>query len=350
MVVRGATVSDFPHINSLRAQRTNISRPESYFSFLEDNPAGKPMIWVAYEEERLVGYLIAVPHIMQEHGRTFLSYMVAEAVVVQDLEGTGIYKALTGKAYASMAEQGAVLRYEYPYGSALYAQTNRLGATYIEDIPVGIKIFSFRKHLKGRMRNQWLASIMGQIADWINRPREAGIKKVRSEAVIRSFKPTALELELFWTRVAKEYPLCIHRSCAFLSWRLQERAGAHQYHILGAMIDDLEGYVIYKVEERRLDYDQVVKAGYIMDLVASSEDIAYDLLSAVEDRIRQDVDFLALWMPREAHFESLGQQMRYRSTRLKIAMVGDFFDESYDKDEWLRAKNWHIMPLDADLY
>ncbi|NLY09706.1 MAG: GNAT family N-acetyltransferase [Tissierellia bacterium] len=349
--ITNTSFADREAMDNLLISRMAVSRDQDYKDWLDNSPFGKSIAKGAFLGDKLVGYVKAVPVKMNDKGKEYFAYISTEAVVDQQYEDKDIYKSIAKEIYDEMRENGANLRYEYPIFGALIAQTNKLNATYIEDISVYIKIFSFKKHLTGRMKNKFMAGIMGGIADSINKLKIKPVKKENSSFEYRDISFFNIEHDEFWNLRKLYVPMSVDRCSEYLNWRFFMHPEREKYKAVGAYDNnELVGYVIYKREEKTLDKNNPVVLGHIMDLVGINDAVANSLLDEVERILEQDADFLTFWSARGGIYSHLGGFRGYRMTKVKIAMVGQVLNEDIDAEETLRSKNWYIMPIDSDIF
>lgn len=145
MTIRQSTPADKPSILSLLNQELgetryfNWPRDEAFWHWkYESNVFGKPVIFVAEADGKLIGSRTLWPWEFVCRGRALKAFQPGDTVVHSDFQGKGIFSKLNKKSVPYIVETGIPIVFNFPNQNSVNGYLNS-GWHYLANIPWLIK-------------------------------------------------------------------------------------------------------------------------------------------------------------------------------------------------------------------
>jgi len=79
-----------------------------------DNPTGVGRIWIAEDDDRIVGHYAMIPGKIKVEEMTASTLLTTDIVTHSDYRRQGIFEALAKKAYSEIQKEGNYIQYVFP--------------------------------------------------------------------------------------------------------------------------------------------------------------------------------------------------------------------------------------------
>lgn len=262
----------------------------------KQNPAGPPIIWLAEENNQIIGHYGIIPVIMKIGNSYMTGSFSGDAATRPDHQGRGVFSSIVNKCSQDAAEKG----FQITYG---FANTN-LGAIY--------KRYERRGHI----------SFIKSVVKLLNsRPGPRKLKKrMISTNISNAIVPGPLKIERvdrfdqrideLWDVLSRNFAIIVKRNEQYLNWRYAENP-EKKYLIYQAEKDgDILGYCV--LDEIQ---SQNQKLGAIVDILGFQ-----DRFKTLERLLETAVQVLKL-RGVDAVFSTISEEHRYIATFQKVGFV-----------------------------
>jgi len=316
-----------------------------------NNPQGKSIIKLAVKEEEVIGLSCLWKFNMNFMGKNIMAGQSVDAMVHRDHRKKGIFENMAMDAMGDMSNQGLQLRFNFPNEAAYKASLGKINIRKVCDIPQYIKILKGREAFGMFTTNKLVKLGGGLLLDIYRNVKDLGIKKT-SDYHIAEIKEFDFRLDNLWNSIRNEYPIAVERSSQYLNWRYIY--SPDKYKAYGAYKNnDLVGYIIIAVENKKGKGGERLLMGHIADLICHREHkaAAYGLISQAEKQLKEDeVCAISCWMIKEWFYSKILERtgfLQLRSPSVLAALpVGenakDIGEALYDH------KNWYVTIGDSD--
>lgn len=241
----------------------------------EDNPAGEAVIWVAEDQDKIVGCYSGLPVKIKIAGQAGTSYQIVDLMTHPDYRQAGIHVRLGLAALQEIASQSnknrPVIIHGFPAKIAFKIGQKYLRYTQAGSIPKLVRILSkeavLQKRVKFRRFFSGIASVMIFLLKLLHPPKAMPGSSRLSVSKIERFKEDADEL---WNSLSKEFNIALIRNKEYLNWRYASRPGSCYEAFTIKDKSEYLGYIILECKGRE---------GFIVDLLAKKDDrVLFELL------------------------------------------------------------------------
>ena len=219
----------------------------------KSNPAGfwgeKGDIWVAENQNKLVGYWAVIPEKIKLGSEIVTVAQGVDAATHPNYRRLGIHKTLMRKVCLD-----AQNRYDFIFSfpmEILYKYRLRHGWKGLR-IPEFLKFLNYDRPLRNFFTNNFVVW-SGKTA---LKAYQAGRKLFSSPFVkrgtvdsveIQKINQFPDEIDDFWKQVRLEYEICLERTATFLNWRFSKYFGDYQFFIARSIQNkNIVGYLVLK--------------------------------------------------------------------------------------------------------
>ncbi len=312
----------------------------------KDNPAGSGRIWLAEDNDKIVGQYAIVPVKAKVGSKIILAAQSLDTMTHPDYRHQKIFETLAKQVYDEAKGDDILLIYGFPNKFSYPGFIKRLNWFDIYSLQIVIKPLNWESALRLRIKNKVLlklGAISGTAAKHtIYRTKKAHAVRDLTIAQISSFDD---QIDEFWTRVSSQHQVMVVRSKDYLNWRYRA-PGANYSIFVGKETNKICGYLVLRcMQEGR------TKTGVVFDVLAESEQISQRLISeAVEQCEREKVDAIYGLMLADKTLITAFKKTGFIS--LPFLRDGQFIVYSssppVSKAFLRKPKNWFVQIGDSD--
>jgi GNAT superfamily N-acetyltransferase len=245
---------------------SDVGLPQFFKWQYEENPAGEPIIRVAYtcQDGQVVGELWGLPVRLQVADEVRYATLIINGVVRRDFRRRGVVKRIGLESFAdALAQRGIDFTFAIPSPASYHVDTRYLHGIDLGRVPLLLKpldwaaLLAYKTgHLKlFRPFSRPLASILKRVIP--PEPRAAQAKGITLHAV----EHFDASFDALWERTRHKRPVTVVRDRAWLEWRYKQ-IPTRRYEVRVAQEQGVKlGYVV----TRRMELLGVA-CGMIVDL------------------------------------------------------------------------------------
>jgi GNAT superfamily N-acetyltransferase len=187
--------------------------------YIENNPYGADMGWVADDHGRVCGRYGMIPEEMQALGKRMPVTQAVEIMTHPDYRKQGMFPAMAAQVFADLPDMGYHFTIGFPNDAARPGHL-KFGWKELGFINASLRPIHTAVVAKRAYKNAARAALVGLAGDIYLRlfhdwRRPAGLGRVKS-TVIERFDSRFDEL---WQRVGARYPIALVRDSRYLNWR-----------------------------------------------------------------------------------------------------------------------------------
>lgn len=331
-----------------------IDRSPDYWKWLYlKNPASPPIIALAEDDSNIVGQCTLLPTKISIKGETILAGQSIDTMVDKDFRGQGLHKTLAEMTYDIGRDNGVKIRIGFPSEDAIRGLLGGIDATLVTEIPLYMNIYKLENFLTAMVKVKMLGKLLSFPSILIIRiiHREKRIKPEKNYN-IREILDFNRDFDDLWEKVEDGKQIMSIRNSEFLNWRIKNHPQI-KYNTFGAYIDTiLVGYIVLKVEDRKIKGKINTKLGSIVDILAVDDDVVLALCNDAKKYFkRKDVDFVATWITDTFTHKDIFASLGFHKSRSKIPFIVKDLDENESYKEIItKEDNWYLMPIESDFY
>jgi len=243
----------------------------------KDNPAGPGRIWLAEQDNKIVGHYAIVPVRLSITGKTVLASQSLNTLTHPDYRRRNIFETLAKKVYAEAARDGIRIVYGFPNQFSYPGLIRKLDWFDIANMQIMLKPLNWKDAIGVIIKDQSLRSIFSPIANLLCdktrlRRNEPNVVEGLTVKEVASFDE---RFDILWSKVANQFQIMVARNSDYLRWRYG--APGANYSIFVAEKDsEIGGYLVLKYST-----DSGTKVGVIFDMIAQSKDALACLIRRV---------------------------------------------------------------------
>jgi GNAT superfamily N-acetyltransferase len=316
------------------------SRRRWDWQYLENpaTPPAGPEIWVAREDDRLLGQYASMPVVLWWGGREVRSSWGMDVFVAAEARGRGVGAKLF-TAWSDHVEVALGLGLT----ESSYGLFKKLRYHDVGPVPFFRKVLDVRALARRRLGPALGSAAapllrLGLAVRQRERARPAGDVTVAAAAGFTG------EYDALWERARASYAMCVRRDRAYLEWKYA-RCPHRSYEVREARRQGrLEGFVVSRHEEHK-----GIRLGWVIDLFSDTADAEVQdaLLGAVLDSFR------AAGVARAQAFSmnaALGAALRGRGfLRADSPMQFCVRARVPSEDVFAQTARWHVVFGDSDM-
>lgn len=233
--------------------------------YIERNPYGANMGWVADDHGKIAGRYGIIPLEMQVQGQRRRVAQAVEIMTHPDYRKQGMFPAMAAQVFADLPGMGITFAFGFPNDAARPGHL-RFGWRELGFIQASVRPIRSAAVTRRRFKNGVIAAAAGAASDVLLKlaydwRKPASVGKVNS-AIIERFDSRWDDL---WQRVGARYPITLVRDSRYLNWRYLDCP--YQYIKRSFEIDGhLVGGSVIRVLERDGDLQ-----AHICDLILDNQ-------------------------------------------------------------------------------
>lgn len=224
-----------------------------------ENPAGKPIYWVAEIGDKLVGQYTIIPVKLKVGNEIIIGYQSVDTMTHPDYRHRGIFVNLATKTY-EVAGNNAVI-YGFPNQYSYLGFIKKLGWFEVGTIDAMVKPLWF-----------------------------PNTKKTDSEITTTEILSFDNRINDFWADVSNDHETMVVRDKEYLNWRYVTVPDVNFRIYLAEKGEKILGYIVVKCE-----YQYRLNIGRIFDLVVRQEPVGQALIQKAIEYFKSQRAILALY-------------------------------------------------------
>lgn len=313
------------------------------------NPAGESIIWLAEDDNQIVGYDSAVCMQMKLRESQITGIIGVDTMTHPQYRRQGIYKTLRRKRDEEFENRGIKLAYGFGgKGEAHPIAKRHFGSQDIHATSVSIRPLKWRNLMESRTQNRILTRL-GVFGGNILQGTIYRIKRmaVPSGLMIRKVSKFDGHIDDFWSEISRRYQIMLVRNRAFLNWRYVDIPDIEYSILLAEKERKIVGYLVF----RTLCWERV-NVSVIFDILAESQNVAQCLVMRVVRHAQED-DADLVYCSMMADRQIIDSLRNNGFMPLRFAshtFTSDFIAADIPKEFVLNPKNWYAQIGDSDFF
>ncbi|MCK9218018.1 MAG: GNAT family N-acetyltransferase [Firmicutes bacterium] len=318
------------------------------------NPLKEPIIIIAEDNSKLVGQATLLPtEVLIKREKVYAGQSL-DVMVDTDYRRQGIYEKMAFKSYDIGIERDIKFRYGFPSKSALEGLIKKLGGILTTEIPLYMKIYNLNDILTALIKIEVLAKVFSKpITFLINKIiyKEEGIT-VKNDYEIKEIFEFNKDFDKLWEKIKADYPIMSERTSKFLNWRIKDHPAKCYKAFAAYSGEQLEGYIVLKIENRTLKGKYKSKSGSIVDIIGTQKDVIKALYLKADNCFRNEkVDLSIIWLTDSMRYKKMFKSFGFFKTKSTIPfVVKDLTKDKELEDFIIKEDNWYLMPIESDFY
>ncbi|MBT4435604.1 GNAT family N-acetyltransferase [bacterium] len=298
-----------------------------HWKFKGNNPAGKPIMVYAENNDTIIGHFAAIPMNYWFKGKKIIASHSAAMMIDPDWQNKGLIKFIADKLILELDKQGIPFTYGYPNVNAYDLHLKILGYKDIVNqqlFSINSKKIKIKESINNDLKFKW--------------------------TVINKFDN---KVDYLWEKVKKDLKVAVVRDSSFLNWRYVDRPDV-SYFSFGAFKDgQLEGYCILKIYQ-----DESILRGHFIDLFTKpgNYDCARFLLeNGLKFFIDKKTQEVTLWMQGSSFLEQILKEFDFKVGGVSGGgwkgesrpMICRFNSDSEKYKKYLNKNDWYFTMGDT---
>ncbi len=282
--------------------------------------------------------------------KTIISGMNVDVMTHPDYRRMGLFSTLVNESFKRLKEVGVPIVYTFPNNFSFPGYKKRMKWTYVDSIPLLIKILKPRNFIKRYIKNSHVQKCLNPVLDVFTSLIFTSNGSKNRNLSINQINFFNEDFDLLWQELSNQFEIAVIRDSKYLNWRYVERPG-YNYRVFSAIEDDiLKGYIVLR-EETMFD----LKLGLVVDILASDNGTAYSLLlHAYEVFKDNDMDVMGCLMFDTSIYFDVLKKAGFLRLPQKYSPKEFFFVVKADDDiivsnSAYSSKNWFLTFGDIDI-
>lgn len=238
----------------------------------KNNPAGKPIYWLAEYEKKIVGQYALIPAKIKFGDRVIIGYQSVDTKTHPDYQRRGIFGKLALKSYECAS---ADVIYGFPNKNSYGGFVKKLGWLEVGALDALVKPLNIKNILQKYISSKLLLKVGEASVNIITRifyntnntPKVDNLKITK----ISSFDD---RIDVLWREISNSYNVMVVRNKEYLNWRYVNVPDVIFTIYIAEMEGKILGYIVIKCEKQR-----GLTIGRIFDfIVLPNQEIAGQML------------------------------------------------------------------------
>ncbi len=280
--------------------------------FLE-NPVGCPMIYLAWDGDKLAAHYAVSPVILVVGQIEYISALSVTTMTHQSYRGERLFPHLATRLYSLLSQNDFLMIYGFPNDFSHRGFINNLGWKDIYEIP----LFCFNININ------------------------SSLPEVHSRMIeLTEFDQ---EFDSLWKKVRADYNILVKRDRNYLNWRFKCNP-IHHYKVFSCIEDsELIGYAIFKEYQNSIDLIDILT----IKGSSAGRDLVVKLIQfCISNNLCKINTWLPPWHPLHQEFERLG----FCNESSGTYFAGRNLNDTLVKLDLTDARNWYYSMSDSDVY
>jgi len=314
------------------------------------NPAGKPIIWLALDQDRLIGHYAIIPIRMRIGNEIIVGSQSVDTMTHPDYRHQGIFETLASKTYEQAVKEEVHIIYGFPNRFSYPGFVNKLGWFDISVLHTMIMPLNLTNVLRKYIQNKYIlhtCAVGGNLLLELlhNNNGTSRINKVKTHP-ISAFDE---RVDYFWDKISSLYQITVVRDKSYLNWRFADMPNTNPIIYTAEKDKEILGFIVLTTKSV---HD--LKFGYIADVAAlpSAKHTYQDLIStAMWYFSSQKVDLIS--------YQGIGNKACQRTLMKNGFLFSRFIDKRFHfiarvntskvSDVFLKnSRHWFVQRGDAD--
>ena len=280
----------------------------------QDNPAGKHLIKLMWNENKLVGHYAVSPVFMNIDNEKVLTALSMSTMTHPDFGGRGVFKDLSISLYDLLENQRNVKSiWGFPNGNSHYGFIKNLNW---KDIAV--------LHTLTLEASNWLPAL----SDSINE--------------VNDFEPYHVAI---LKETTNDFKIKVDRNLEYLNWRYTNNP-SNKYTIFEFKNEGLTQFLVTKLYPSQTDNKR--QDVFIMEYGISNPTLLPVFIQHIKAFYNDNIDNFAIWCnlhdPKHIQLEKLGFILKGKQTFLSARYC------NLKNDDIADYRNWYVSFGDSDVY
>lgn len=312
----------------------------------KENSAGNGIVWLAEDNDKIVGHYAIVPVLMNFGSYTLIGAQSLDTMTHPDYRYQGIFETLAKAVYKEAANKGINIIYGLPNQFSHHGLI-KLDWVDVRNMQMMLKPFNWRNALNLKIKNRFLQVVLATGAGLIFNEPFWRIQKTPAIEGLNITQITSFDerFDEFWTTISNQSQIMVVRNRDYLSWRYS--TPDTNYSIFAAEKDHrISGYMVL-LNKMRKD----VKGTIICDLMFQSEEIMPCLIStAIEESRQKGADFILYYSITNKTYQRILKKNGFISLPFIMGQYLCIYSSSpsISKEFLSNPQNWLIQPGDSD--
>lgn len=319
---------------------------EKYWNWMyKNNPTNLIKIWVAEDNEKIVGHYAVMPVSMKIDDNLQIGTLSINTAVHPDYQGQGIFPTLAKQTYNELTEEGIPITYVYPNERAYPIYIKKLDWFEIPSLPTLFRPLDLERLLMRKIHNSYLVKMINSFG-LLSLKIFFGERKYDISEKIDVAKTSFFDnrVDEFWEEVSKEYKIIAVRDKKYLTWRYLDNPNYDYAIYLAERERKMLGYIVLKL----MAIDKSSKSGMIVDLLTlpDQKDATFALIvKAIEYFKEEGADVVACYIQNRYYYNLL-RKMGFIPIPLKNPKLCARIHTTKNKTLFTSNKNWFITSGD----
>jgi GNAT superfamily N-acetyltransferase len=255
------------------------------------NPAGKPIVWIAEEDDELAGFFGVVPKRFWIHDKEVLCGEMVDAFLSPKFQGRGVFQKLVRNVFDECHKIGIEYLLGSPNEIARPIWVKRYGFREIFDYRSMVRPFNFSSIIRKKIKNRLLSKLLMFPISFLFRLIFQLYYRDKSIALEEITLPDK-KIDGVWKACMNGYLFSLVKSSDYLKWRYQDNPEFYRYYLVRKE-DKPYGFVIVKINTLKS-----YTFAHLVDILFPFEDKKF-LKCMVSELIlsfkENEIDFLSTW-------------------------------------------------------
>jgi hypothetical protein len=278
-----------------------------------DNPAGGPLIELAWSRDELVGHYAVSPVILSIKGNEIKSALSVTTMTHPDYRGHGIICQLAKRLYKRLEDMGFYAVWGFPNRNFHGLTVRHLNWHDISDIPMFVKSMD---------------------VCWDDHGATHGCIEIINEFDAKN--------DALWKKDKDKIPIQVARYSDYLNWRFMKNPSVKYTALCYYRDDEVLGHAVVS------KYNEI--QWQIVDLYGGSDTgVVVELIKAVELMAREaGAKRLAFWVPVAAPIHTEVDKLGFEGSAPITYLGGRCFKNLPGKTDFYNSRNWYNCLSDSD--
>jgi GNAT superfamily N-acetyltransferase len=346
--VRDGNEKDMEEIFSLRRDAFGEMEKDKLdprfwrWQFIEQ-PAGKGLIYIAEDMDKVVGHFADLPRRFSFYGKVVRGTLSVDIMVHSDYRRRGIFQAMGKYAIQRVIEKNGLFMMAYLIRRETIQGFKKMGWEGVVDLPVLVYPIRFRGIVNRYLHFLPLGFLIGGAARlFYNLFFQRRKRDVPEEIVIEEILKLDDRFESFWHKALSLYPIIGVRDSDYMTWRYFQHP-TRTYTVYRAKEGgEMKGYIVLRKVEL-LKFNSAV----IVDLLALDEGALSALVEkGIQHSSQEGADLLGFMVPKGHLYYKILKDIGFLPSLKKFL----FMIYSHKEGRGLfDPKAWYVNWADTDV-
>jgi len=248
------------------------------------NPAGRPVIWLAECNSRIIGHYAMIP-VRMKFGNVYATGSFgSDAATDPDHQGKGVFSSIVNRCCVDAAEKGISITYGFANRKQgpTYKRYERMG--HISFIIRMVKVLDWESVVATYAPSRLFSTVARALG------RMTMSRCSSDDLSLEKINRFDDRFDAFWQEISYDFTVIVKRDKTYLNWRYIDRP--EREHIVYAAVEDhrILGYCVLAEQQHHS-----IKLGLIVDILGSQgpKNVIHHLIrKAVKHFEERDVDII----------------------------------------------------------